>query len=173
MRLRNEEQYLFYRMYSNDMVSALTSIKILKRYRRPDVRYALLRDITVAYVRPFSKNIGKSGKNELATKNIVPKEMLPLHQQLVNLRMQQFAHTDLTYRQPKTVLWAGGMYYVQFREADYDGLLGQIPEIEILVRSVESRVNDCIAEYERAGHHWNHEDTIRITLPTLDGTGFL
>lgn len=173
MRLRNEEQYLFYRLYSNDLVLALSTIRILKRYRRNDVLCALLRDIVVSYVRPFSTNQGKRGKHILRTKNIVPATMLSLHEELVNLRMRQFAHTDMIEHDPKTVLWAGGAYYMSFKAVDYDTLLSKINDIERLVRAVAVSVSACISEYEDTGLHWNHEDAIRIMLPTLDGKSFL
>jgi len=141
-------------MYSIDLETALHSIKVLRRYKRPDVQYALLRDLTITYVRPFSGNTGDQGKQRnhmLTTKKRVPKHLMPLHKELVRLRMQQFAHTDLTYYKPRAVgisFVPSGAYGMTFKGYDYAALLRKLPQIEELIREVEKSVNAEIAVYE-------------------------
>lgn len=141
-------------MYSIDLNTALHSIKVLRRYKRPDVQYALLRDLTVTYVRPFSGNKvdqGNKRKHMLTTKKRVPKHLLPLHKELERLRMQQFAHTDLSYYKPRAVgisFVPSGAYGMSFKGYDYAALLRKLPQIEELIRAVEKSVNAEIAVYE-------------------------
>ena len=100
------EQYYFYRLYSIDLDNTKHILRILKRYRRKDVRYCLLRDIVVSYCRPFSGNKGKKISTHTLNKKVVPKELCILHDELVEIRNQLFAHTDYTYRQPKVANWS-------------------------------------------------------------------
>jgi hypothetical protein len=100
------EKYHSYRLYSIDLDTALHSIRVLKRYRREDVRYCLLRDIVVSYARPFSGNKGETIPKHTLSKKEVPKHLRPLHGELIDLRNQLFAHTDFTYRRPKAVNWS-------------------------------------------------------------------
>ncbi|MBM1189342.1 hypothetical protein [Pseudomonas weihenstephanensis] len=142
------ENYYFHRMYSIDLDTALHTLQTLKRYKRLDVRYALLRDLTVSYARPFSVNKGKLAKHTLGVKKYVPKEMVPLHEELVRLRMQQFAHTDLNYYNPKASSLGAGPLGMMFRGFDYAALLAKLPEIEALIWAVEGSVHARIVEYE-------------------------
>ena len=99
------EQYKFLRLHSIDMDTALGTLKILKRYRRDDIKVALLRDIAVVYSRPFSLNKGMKGKHCLSEKKYVPAEYRDLHSKLLDLRNKQFAHTDVTFHDPKFMKW--------------------------------------------------------------------
>lgn len=142
-------------MYSVDFSTARGAIKVLKRYRRPDVQYALLRDLIVVYVRPFLTNQGPLSKHTLSVKQHVPTLMKPLHNELVRVRMEQFAHTDLTYYSPKTLAFKGpnGEFHghaMMFKGYDYAALLNKLPQIEELIRAVESSVNAEIVKQEVA-----------------------
>jgi hypothetical protein len=155
LKLEFNEPYYFLRMYSVDFSTARGAIKVLKRYRRPDVQYALLRDLIVVYVRPFSTNQGPLSKHTLSVKQHVPTLMKPLHNELVRVRMEQFAHTDLTYYSPETLAFKGPNgefhgYAMMFKGYDYAALLNKLPQIEELVRAVESSVNAEIAKQEAA-----------------------
>ena len=92
------EKYCFLRLYSIDLDTALHTIKVLRRYKRPDVRYPLLRDIAVTYAHPFSGNEGDHIHNDrLSSRKHVPKHLRKLHDELIRLRQEQFAHTDLKF----------------------------------------------------------------------------
>jgi|GEM_PF-4098680 len=67
------EKYYFYRLYSIDLDSTKYSLRVLKRYRRKDVRHCLLRDVVVSYVRPFSGNKGQVIPKHKLTKKVVPR----------------------------------------------------------------------------------------------------
>ncbi|TBN49839.1 hypothetical protein [Pseudomonas sp. BGI-2] len=148
------EHYYFLRMYSVDLNTARLAVKVLKRYRRADVRYALLRDLIVTYVRPFSVNKGRQSKHILSVKRHVPASMRSLHDELVRVRMQQFAHTDLTYYSPLTLTFRGpngefNGYGTMFKGYDYGALLEKLPHIEKLIAAVETSVNAELRREER------------------------
>lgn len=86
------EQYKFYRLYDHDFDAAIHTLKILKRYRRPDVRNALLRDIIITYARPFSISKGDKIPKHILPAKFVPSQLRKLHNELFDLRNQLFAH---------------------------------------------------------------------------------
>lgn len=148
------EKYSFLRLYAIDLDTALYTIKTLRRYKRTDVQYPLLRDIAVTYVRPFSGNKGESGaKDQLSSRKYVPKPMISLHKELVRVRMEQFAHTDLKFYHPKVTKFRDApnpWFPMALKSYDYGILLKQLSKIEELVRAVESNVQAEIANYEVA-----------------------
>jgi hypothetical protein len=146
------EQYKFLRLHSVDMDTALGTLKMLKRYRRDDIKVALLRDIAVIYSRPFSVNRGMKGKRSPLEKKYVPVEHRELHGKLLDLRNKQFAHTDVTFHDPKFMKWKGDKgvaYPMSFKTFDYLGLLRNLKKIEVLIKSVESNINTAAREYEK------------------------
>jgi len=148
------EKYYFYRLYSIDLDTVKHSLCIIKRYRRKDVRYCLLRDIVVSYSRPFSGNKGVAWKNHtLKKKEVVPKHLRTLHDDLFNARNQLFAHTDFTYRRPKVAKWRmlGRKWFpMAFRGYDYDKLDARVTEIETLVKSVAENLQTEINKMEES-----------------------
>jgi len=148
---QKKEQYHFLKLYSVDFDSAKRILQVLKRYRRKDVRYCILRDLIVTYCRPFSVNKGDKITKHTLTVKVVPKELRPLHNELLAIRNQLFAHTDYTYRQPKVVNWSTDTYKwfpMQFRGFDYGKLDNRIPEISKLIQSVESNLQARIDKIE-------------------------
>jgi len=143
--LELNEPYYFLRLYSVDLSTAVAAFKVLKCYVEPEVQYPVLRDLIVTYVRPFSTNQGREGKNVLSVKKHVPKTMRSLHGELVRARMQQFAHTDLTYYSPKVITSLG--FGMSFKGFDYAALLRRLSDIEDLVKAVEASVNAEILQY--------------------------
>lgn len=146
------ENYKFLRLHSVDMDTALSTLKMLKRYRRDDIKVALLRDISVIYSRPFSGNRGKTGKHYLSEKKFVPSEYKDLHDRLLDLRNKQFAHTDAVFHDPKFMKWKGDegvAFIMSFKTFDYLSLLRNLKKVESLIRSVECNINSAVREYEK------------------------
>jgi len=144
---QEKEQYYFYRLYSIDLDEAKHILRVMKRYRRKDVRYCLLRDLVVIYCRPFSGNKGDKISKHVLTKKVVPKYLRSLHDELVNLRNQLFAHTDYTYRRPKVANWSTDSYKwfpMSFRGFDYNKLDARVSEIHQLVTEVEGNLQGKI-----------------------------
>ncbi len=148
------EKYCFLRLYAIDLDTALHTVKVLRRYKRADVKYPLLRDISVAYARPFSGNEGeKISRHQLSSGKRIPKAMKDLHTELLRLRKEQFAHTDLKFYRPRVAKFHGKTkpwFPMSFKGYDYTTLLKQLPQIEALIRAVESSVQAEIANYEAA-----------------------
>ena len=146
------EKYQFLRLYSIDLDTALHVFRVLKRYKRDDVRFILLRDIAIAYARPFSGNEGKLiPKHKLQEKHVPPTSRA-LHKELLRLRNEQFAHTDLKFYNPKVARFgskANKWYPMSFKGYDYNALLRQIDAIEQLIRAVEQSVNTEIRKCEK------------------------
>lgn len=146
------ERYCFLRLYAIDLDTAFHTIKVLRRYKRADVQFPLLRDIAVTYARPFSINKGEEiRKDRLSSRKHVPKPLRALHEELIRVRMEQFAHTDLKFYRPKVSKFTGTTkpwFPMAFKGYDYAALLRQIPQIEELVREVERSIQTELANYE-------------------------
>ena len=54
------ERYYFYRLYVIDFDAAKHTFEVLRRYKRNDIRFYLLRDLVMCYSRPFSGNKGEN-----------------------------------------------------------------------------------------------------------------
>ncbi|RYG88452.1 MAG: hypothetical protein EON58_19980 [Alphaproteobacteria bacterium] len=145
------EQYCFLRLYSVDLDTAAKAIPILRRYRRNDVRFALLRDIAVIYSRPFSVNRGKLIKKHVLSLKHVPSSLRPLHDRLLKLRNTQFAHTDLDFNSPKVMrLGTEGrpIYAMSLKSVDYAQLLTHDSDISRLINAVAASVNAAIEAHQ-------------------------
>ncbi len=146
------EKYYFYRLYSIDFDTTKHSLGVLRRYKRKDVRYCLLRDAVVCYSRPFSGNKGEIIPKHFLPKSVVPKLLRPLHDELIALRKQLFAHNDYNYRKPKVTNWstpAQKAFPMSFRGYDYNKLDSRIVEIEELVDKVSDNLQLEIDKIEK------------------------
>ncbi|BEQ15764.1 hypothetical protein [Desulfoferula mesophila] len=146
------QKYLFYKVYTIDFDTALRTLRVLSRYRKNDVRYCLLRDIVITYCRPFSKNKGSNFHNSLRSKKFVPQIFLPFHTELMAVRNQLFAHTDLTYYRPQVVNWStpGQIRFpMAFKGYDYAKLNARVSEIKKLVNSVAQKLQNEIDQMEK------------------------
>ncbi len=145
------EKYAFLRLYDQDFEMALHTIKVLKRYRKSDVRFPLLRDIVVSYCRPFTESRGIGIKKDFLDNRFPDEEMEELHEELLKLRKQLFAHTDLSYKQPKISNWSTEQkkwFPVSFKGFDYQALDSKLPKIQRLIQCTQSNLREKIAEYE-------------------------
>lgn len=143
------EKYKFLRLYCSDFNDALHTLKVLRRYRKKDVRYALIRDVVVTYCRPFTESKGFGIRKDLLGLKTVRSEMRGLHNELLTLRKEIFAHTDLTYRNPKVAKWAPGFYPMSFKGFDYAALERKLPKIEKMIEHAQKQVRDEISKYEK------------------------
>lgn len=152
MNKKTFEQYQFIRLWEHDVNLAFYTLKILKRYKKDDVRNALLRDIIVTYARPFSSSKGKEIKKHKLSLKFVPSQKRNLHNELIDLRNQLFAHTDLQYKNPKVGKWDFGhykMYPMSFKGFDYKKLHRKIDEITNLITEVHQNLKDKIRELQK------------------------
>jgi hypothetical protein len=146
------EQYQFIRLWEHDLNLAIYTLKTLKRYKKDDVRNALLRDIIVTYARPFSVNKGKEIKKHKLSLKFVPKQKRKLHDELIDLRNQLFAHTDLPFKNPKVGKWDFGhykMFPMSFKGFDYKKVHRKIEEITNLINEVHLNLVTEIKDIEK------------------------
>ena len=81
----------------------------------------------------------------------MPLDMRPLHQELLRLRMQLFAHTDLSFREPQVARWrmrGGTMFGLAFRHGSLELLDRRAPRIHDLVGAVMDNLAAKIADLE-------------------------
>lgn len=151
MQPQQFEQYCFYRLYSIDLNTVRHSLRMLKRYRRQDVRTIILRDIMIGYARPFSSNKGRLIKGHCLKANCVPNHLRSLHEDIIEARNQMLAHTDYDFRNPQVARWPsakGSIYPMSFRSDHIERFDKRVVQIEALVRAVESNVNAIIMKIE-------------------------
>lgn len=146
-----DEHYRFLRLYSIDLDTAKHSCNLIKTQDSLDVRFPLLRDLVVTYSRPFSSNRGSVSRTHKLDVAVIPAEMRPLHDELLSLRDQAFAHTDREFHGPEIGRYPkseGAAYFMSFRRPAYEGLNARLDEILGLVVSVEASVNEEIRQME-------------------------
>lgn len=139
------EQYKYQRLCEVDFDEALEALRVLRRYRRPDVRYCLLRTIVVTYARPFAVNRGVVGSRHTLSKLVVPRTQVALHKELIDRRNRLFAHTDFSFRRPQVArLEQRGRvaFPMGFGQLDYPALDRRLGEIERLVRAVLANLRE-------------------------------
>lgn len=145
------EEYACWRLYLVDFDTTLHTLRTLKQYRRLDVRIPLVRDATVSYARPFSKNFVREKVRHVLSSEHVPAWGSKLHAELLNLRFRQFAHTDALFYEPtfaRFTLSPGTIFPMSFRGYDYADLLTRTPEIEQLVEAVSASVRQAASSFE-------------------------
>ena len=150
METRQEEEYVFYRMASGDMLQAQYSLKQIARYRRTDPRRAFFQQAVLSYCRPFKWCHGECGKYRL-NESFVPEEFHRLHKELTGFRDQAFAHSDLTIRTPTLGKWRtakGFIFPISFRGLRYDHLMNGTGPFRRLIDAVISRIYQHTEELE-------------------------
>lgn len=146
-----DRHYHMLRLYSVDLSDVQHSLRVLRRYRRDDVRWCILRELIVAYARPFSVNRDELRRKHILGRGVVPKALREFHDYLLGLRNKIIAHTDFARRRPRVSRWttpSGTAFPMTFWALDYRRLDGRVGEIEELVRAVEDNLNATIAEIE-------------------------
>ena len=138
---RARTEYLLYRLFTIDMDSVRHGLAVLRRYRRDDVRFPLLRDVVVTYSRPFSGSKRPEGSLHFLSLKFVPRAMRSLHHELVSVRSTLFAHSDLVFHNPELLRDASTprrVIAMSFSNADYRGLLRKVDAIGSLAEAVET-----------------------------------
>ena len=94
-------EYRRLRLFSIDMDGVRHGLRLLRRYRRNDVRFALLRDVVITYSRPFVATKSPRGGKFTFSLRYVPRGHRSMHLELVRVRNTLFAHSDLQTHQPQ------------------------------------------------------------------------
>jgi hypothetical protein len=143
-----EEKYLFLRLAEMDFKQVLWKIKILKRYRKLDVKYALLESIVVSYIRPFTKSKGIKKKEHRLSKKYVPEEYKNLHKKLCERRHKLFAHTELKYFNPQVSRWGENWYPMSLKGRQYEELNSKVDDIRSLAKILLDKTKEEIQKYQ-------------------------
>lgn len=144
--------YLFLRIYSMDLQTAMQSLAALDRCVDPAVRMCIIRDIIVIYCRPFAGNReaeAERSKHRLdqVLPRVIPERHAALHLELKRLRNKLFAHSDLDAYGPTAGMWDGKdgpAFPMSFTGLYHEDLNERLPEIRDLVQTVETAVNNEI-----------------------------
>jgi len=147
------ERCAFYKLCDGDFITAQNSIDLLKDLKELKARHVFLRDIAVSYARPFAGSKGIEVTEHRLQLKFVPRKYLALHKELVNLRNQIFAHTDLTYRKPKVADFSSGeikWFPMAFKGYDYNSLFIKIDDISDLIKGVQDNLRKEIFQIEKS-----------------------
>ncbi|HDY75710.1 MAG TPA: hypothetical protein ENH49_04225 [Candidatus Marinimicrobia bacterium] len=144
------EWYKFIRLSQMDIQRAVQTLVILHRYKKNDVRYALLRDFVVSYARPSVGSKGREIKKHILKLKHVPANQRELHGYMEK-RHQVFAHNDLKHRDPAIANWSSPekpWFPMSFKGSNYDKLDAKHADMLDLAETVLSNINDEIAKME-------------------------
>ncbi len=146
------EKYKFYRLCDIDFQTTLHTLKVLKEIKRLEVRYPLLRDITITYARPFSINKGVVISNhKLKGKDFVPPKFMNLHNYLIDARNQSFAHTDIPLKNPKVANWSSPenkCFPMSFKGCGLEELDKKADDLPVLVADIRTKLQQNIVLIE-------------------------
>lgn len=140
---KQEDEYMLLKLYSVDLDAARFGLKVLRRYKRPDTRFAILRDSVMAYCRPFSGNKGRVHPKHSLKQRLVPKHLLELHDELRERRNGLVAHTEANARNPRVACWPVGdgyVYILGFAHGDWASLDRKVDQIAELVEAVDANL---------------------------------
>lgn len=102
MSEKHDDQLALAHLSLIDMERVQKSIEYLGSTDDKYLRAALLRDAVISYAKPFSNNRYSDRTKELQiSENHVPKEFKGIHNEVVALRDELIAHTDMTIQNPK------------------------------------------------------------------------
>lgn len=124
MQSASEERYVFYRSCHADFSEALCLLEDAEKIetdRAISIRVSgtLQRYAVVVYFRPFTRadtaflhvqRDGKSQKKIALSKDFIPAELLPFHDELKAYRDSAYAHTDIAARNPRLHFWRGASW---------------------------------------------------------------
>jgi len=145
------EKCAFYKLCDGDLITAQNSIDLLKDSKELKASHVFLRDIAVSYARPFAGSKGIEVSEHRLQIKFVPLKYLTLHKELIILRNQIFAHTDLTYRKLKVANFSSGKHKwfpMAFKGYDYDNLFAKIGDISVLIKEIQGGLRKEIFRIE-------------------------
>jgi hypothetical protein len=139
MHTEDEEFYVFLRFADGDISQALMALDHIPLSAPEFVRLCLLKDAAISYCRPFKRSRGAIKKCLKLDDSFVPPSMIKLHNELLNLRDQVFAHTDIDVRSAVLHYWSRApkpIFSIQFKGYDYPQFLTRTEEMRTLFNSV-------------------------------------
>lgn len=99
---KHDDQLVLAHLALIDMERVQKDIEYLRSANEKDLRAALFRDAVVSYAKPFSNNRYHDGTKGLCiSSNHVPQDLKSTHHEVLALRDQLVAHTDMTLQKPQ------------------------------------------------------------------------
>tara|TARA_R110001592_G_scaffold229740_1_gene486407 strand:+ start:1693 stop:2166 length:474 start_codon:yes stop_codon:yes gene_type:complete len=85
-----------------DMERVILSIDCISGTESPHIKAALFRDAVISYAKPFLKNkFSDNSKGLCISTNHVPKNLKSVHKEVLDLRNELIAHTDMAIQNPE------------------------------------------------------------------------
>ncbi|MGE3809563.1 MAG: hypothetical protein AB7K24_33280 [Gemmataceae bacterium] len=108
MSSKHEDQLALAHLALIDMERAQKSIELSQSANDPYLQAALFRDAVISYAKPFLSNrYSDNSKGLRISDNHVPQEFRGAHDEILALRDQLIAHTDMTVQKPKIDKYTG------------------------------------------------------------------
>ena len=102
MGMKHDDQLALAHLALIDMDRVQKSIECLRDTHDKYLKSALLRDAVISYAKPFSGNrFSDQSKGLRISDNHVPKELADTHKEILALRDELIAHTDMTLQKPE------------------------------------------------------------------------
>jgi len=146
-----EEEYVFYRNATGDLTEAVSSLKMINRYKRQIAISALMKTAIIAYSRPFKTCKGKYGRYKIKD-SIIPNNFTALHQKIIKYRDQIFAHHDIPIRKPTLHKWQmknKTRYPITFKGFYAKDFSHEINNMKQLIKELLNLLNIHIGELEK------------------------
>ena len=117
-----KQSYVFHHLTLIDMERVIHSLDRLQKYEDAHTKEALFRDAVVCYAKPFSGNLGMSGKRmENMNQLFVPVQHVASHEEVLKLRNKLFAHVDLDLQAPNvSITTVDGARRIVFSVTGYE-----------------------------------------------------
>ena len=146
----DEEAYVHYAECINSLNCAWHVLCELRAIdRKTAIHAAAFRFALVEYAKPYTRSDGifKSGRNayKLPPPNLAD-ESLALHQQILDLRDQVLAHTDLTFKEAQVYIALHGSHSLVTVASN---TLPTLPDGEDVINLIEQTLVEMYLEVER------------------------
>jgi hypothetical protein len=141
-----EEDFVHYVECIESLNRAWSILQDLGTVEKPSALHAAaFRFALVQYARPYTRSDGTHGRRKLPAPQLSP-DLVALHQQILDLRDQVLAHSDLTIKQAQLHLhsYAGKPYYIiasNYAEA--------FPSREAVITLIERTLDQMYVETDR------------------------
>ena len=102
MSAKHDDQLALAHLSLIDMERVQKSIEFLRGTDDKYLKAALFRDAVISYAKPFSNNrYSNQTKGLRISDSHIPKELMSAHKEILALRDELVAHTDMTIQKPK------------------------------------------------------------------------
>lgn len=145
MHTADEEFYVFLRFSDGDVSQAIQALDHIAKTDIEFIRLSLLKDAAISYCRPFKISRGTIKKKLKLNTSLIPPTLLKLHEELIALRDQVFAHSDLDIRAAELYCWTRSpklTFPIRFKGHDYPQFLARIDELRFLFNEVLRVIRD-------------------------------